>query len=279
MIFLSTSTPANRLTNSLMKTPVPPSDPNNHLPYTRIKTKRDSLLYSSKPLQSPTQSKLLTRFPALHRLHLLHPTIPLPSLLISFGVLHEITAFVPLVAVFYGLKAVGGGRSVVRGFVRVEDWVRGRESVEEEGEGQLESLSAEERDQRAKEAAALKGVAEEKRVTRERARGWVEGWLAEGEKKVERFGQKYGVFGYVKRSHVGVQWLETQAWDEQQAKIKAGYDVAGDVANALGAYLIVKVSSRYVACLILSMKTGWRTESSASLSFCLSSARRSCPSE
>ncbi|KAK7045520.1 hypothetical protein VNI00_007352 [Paramarasmius palmivorus] len=38
---------------------------------------------------------------------------PLPALIVSFGVLHEATAIVPLVGVFYGAKAMGVGEGLV----------------------------------------------------------------------------------------------------------------------------------------------------------------------
>ncbi|KAG6828528.1 hypothetical protein H0H92_007656 [Tricholoma furcatifolium] len=42
---------------------------------------------------------------------------PLPSLIISFGILHEVTAIVPLVAVFYGSRTLGIGETVVSAIV------------------------------------------------------------------------------------------------------------------------------------------------------------------
>ncbi|GAB1525404.1 hypothetical protein RhiTH_008565 [Rhizoctonia solani] len=37
---------------------------------------------------------------------------PLPSLILSFGVLHELTSIIPLAAVFFGARAVGAGDKV-----------------------------------------------------------------------------------------------------------------------------------------------------------------------
>jgi hypothetical protein len=42
---------------------------------------------------------------------------PLSSLVISFGVLHEITAIVPLIGIFYGAKSLGVGESLVNSIV------------------------------------------------------------------------------------------------------------------------------------------------------------------
>jgi hypothetical protein len=60
---------------------------------------------------------------------------PLPSLLVSFAVLHELTAIVPLVGIFYGARTLGVGERIVNeilhespgesGWVREKcrDWV------------------------------------------------------------------------------------------------------------------------------------------------------------
>ena len=53
---------------------------------------------------------------------------PLPSLLLSFGVLHEITALVPLVGVFYGARTLGIGEVVIDRIVtsnNEDDWFKG----------------------------------------------------------------------------------------------------------------------------------------------------------
>ncbi|KAG6885390.1 hypothetical protein C0993_002353 [Termitomyces sp. T159_Od127] len=46
---------------------------------------------------------------------------PLPSLVLAFGVLHELTAIVPLVTVFYGSRALGIGERVVSTIVDSSD--------------------------------------------------------------------------------------------------------------------------------------------------------------
>jgi len=45
---------------------------------------------------------------------------PLPSLLVSFAILHEITAVVPLIAVFYGSRSLGVGEGVVNAVLSKE---------------------------------------------------------------------------------------------------------------------------------------------------------------
>lgn len=46
---------------------------------------------------------------------------PLPSLVLAFGALHELTAIVPLVTVFYGSRALGIGERVVSTIVDNSD--------------------------------------------------------------------------------------------------------------------------------------------------------------
>lgn len=84
---------------------------------------------------------------------------PLPSLLLSFAVLHEITALVPLVGVFYGARTLGIGEAVIDRIVPSDpqllsegDWLRGT------------------------------------------LRRWVE----EGDKWASKVGQRYGIFGFEK---------------------------------------------------------------------------------
>lgn len=158
---------------------------------------------------SPTQSALLARFPPLRRLHLLHPSIPLPTLLLSFGVLHEITAIAPAVGLFYGFRSFGGGRSVVDGMIALETTLRGDKP--------------------------------------ELGQGTVEGWLEEGERRVERVGRRYGILGFPKVVK-GDASSQTEGTSPATSSLSrnvstlSGKDLAGDVANAVGAYMAVKAS-------------------------------------
>ncbi|CUA70571.1 hypothetical protein RSOLAG22IIIB_08986 [Rhizoctonia solani] len=90
---------------------------------------------------------------------------PISSLVVSFGILHEVTALVPLVGVFFGARAVGAGDRAI-------------ELVPSE-------------------------------------------WVKEGEEWAGRVGRRYGLFGFEKSDR------ETKA-------------LAGDVANAVLAYTVVK---------------------------------------
>ena len=90
---------------------------------------------------------------------------PLPSLIISFAILHEITAIVPLVGIFFGAKYLGVGERLVE-FVRAET----------HGDA----------------------AASDKPSTTEWARGKVGTWVDEGEAWAEKVGRRYGFFGYPK---------------------------------------------------------------------------------
>ncbi|KAJ7188674.1 hypothetical protein C8R46DRAFT_979889 [Mycena filopes] len=49
---------------------------------------------------------------------------PLSSLVLSFGILHEVTALVPLVGIFYSARALGVGERVVKALPTEQDnWV------------------------------------------------------------------------------------------------------------------------------------------------------------
>lgn len=83
---------------------------------------------------------------------------PLPSLAVSFAILHELTAIVPLVGVFYGARALGVGERIVAAVI----------------EGEPDS------------ALTRNGWVREKCKT----------WVDEGEHWAGRVGRRYGVFGF-----------------------------------------------------------------------------------
>lgn len=83
---------------------------------------------------------------------------PLPSLIFSFAVLHELTALVPLVGVFYGAKTFGVGEKIVSAVVD-----------DDPEDGQYGWV-------------------------REKCKIWVE----EGESWAGRIGRRYGVLGFEK---------------------------------------------------------------------------------
>ena len=90
---------------------------------------------------------------------------PLPSLIISFAVLHEITAIIPLAGIFFGAKYFGIGERLVE-FVRVETHTDATPSNQPS--------------------------------TTEWAQRKVGTWIDEGEVWAEKVGRKYGLFGYPK---------------------------------------------------------------------------------
>jgi len=89
---------------------------------------------------------------------------PLPSLFLSFGILHEITAVVPLVCFFYGAKAAGIGERVVSSII----------------ENELNNNS---------------DGPHQRNYVKQKMRAW----LQEGDRWAIRVGRRYGIFGYEKR--------------------------------------------------------------------------------
>lgn len=139
--------------------------------------------------------KLATYTPALARLSA-RTGVPLPSLLASFLVLHELTALVPLVVLFYLFSALGAGSAFLHWLHSIAKTATG----EEVEEGPFAS------------AAHV-----------------VRGWYDEGARRVERVGRRYGLFGFEKGS-------------KADGDGTVGREAAGAVADAVAAYVVVKVS-------------------------------------
>ncbi|KDQ55255.1 hypothetical protein JAAARDRAFT_134111 [Jaapia argillacea MUCL 33604] len=116
---------------------------------------------------------------------------PLPSLVFSFVVLHELTAIASMVGLFYGARALSLGETLV-------DLAR-------------------------KDSDPLPGDAQDSWV-KEKWRTWVD----EGEKKAERVGRRYGWFGFEKGSNPAAsEEIEGQLRSQMSKRI-AG-DVANAV--------------------------------------------------
>ena len=90
---------------------------------------------------------------------------PLPSLIISFAVLHEITAIIPLAGIFFGAKYLGVGERLVE-FARVETHTDATPSTQPS--------------------------------TTEWVQRKVGTWIDEGEVWAGKVGRRYGLFGYPK---------------------------------------------------------------------------------
>ncbi len=131
----------------------------------------------------------------------------LPSLVASFAILHESTALVPLVAVFYAARSAGVGERVIYAM---------QTSTQESSSD--ESANA--------------GQRWLKRTGRD--------WMGEAEQWVGRVGRRYGIWGLEKRRRDDVD-VRRDVEQEELVMKKA----AGDVANALVAYGVTKVCLLY----------------------------------
>ncbi|GAA5880723.1 hypothetical protein JCM1840_007416 [Sporobolomyces johnsonii] len=138
-----------------------------------------------------------------------YPSADPPSLVVSFLILHELTAIVPLVALFSACHALGLGAAIL-----------------------AYSLGGDERE-------IDKGTRDrdEGTWTTERARLTIREWVSEGEHKAENVGRRYGLFGWDKESP------DERALRKDKDKgdlTKDSLGVTGDVANFAAAYLAVK---------------------------------------
>ncbi|KAJ3784887.1 hypothetical protein GGU10DRAFT_356469 [Lentinula aff. detonsa] len=125
---------------------------------------------------------------------------PLSSLVLSFGILHELTAIVPLVGVFYGARAFGVGESIVATVI-TEDSSSGPSSSSYVG------------------------------WARQKCRQWV----YEGEGWAERVGRRYGFFGFEKGKKPDISLTTSE-----ETTIYVPGHLAGDIANAAVAYGVTK---------------------------------------
>jgi hypothetical protein len=145
----------------------------------------------------PARKTLISRFlPQLERLSQ-RTNVPITSLAFSFALLHELTALLPLVILFFVFQTIGAGSAIVQ-------WVGG---VSEDREAQVQGFDW---------------------------RGRVGSWLEEGERRAEKVGRRYGIFGFEKGSQV-----EQNKSDVVQER--KGMRAAGSVTNAVAAYVVVKV--------------------------------------
>ncbi|KAI0644906.1 hypothetical protein C8Q79DRAFT_1001538 [Trametes meyenii] len=137
---------------------------------------------------------------------------PLPSLVFSFAVLHELTAILPVVGLFYGARALGVGEGIVRAVAPPQG------ETESNPEGAPSALFMRLRDTWA--GARFKD------------------WMVEGKVRVERVGRRYGWFGFEKGSRTDGTSLEARTAQAESALVSGR--IAGDVANAVVAYALTK---------------------------------------
>lgn len=135
---------------------------------------------------------------------------PLSSLIISFGIIHELSAVVSLVGIFYGSRALGIGERVVSAII--EDKKQNSTNYE---------TSAQDKSQLSWSKQKLKS------------------WVEEGDRWAKRVGRRYGIFGYEKRMPGTVDVAEETAGVTEQ--------IAGDVANAIVAYGATKARPRRIS--------------------------------
>jgi hypothetical protein len=158
---------------------------------------------SSKPNLPPNQpqSRLTQYIPRLESIST-KSGLPLPSLALSFAILHELTAIVPLIALFFAFQAFGVGASVIQ-------WTSRQEDADDLGFGY-----------------------------------YIRDWLREGQQKVDKVARRYGFFGYEKGSKASVEQDQMSPEDQalQAAAAAKQSTAAAGVANAIAAYVVVKVS-------------------------------------
>lgn len=222
---ISSSLPLHRLTGLRAvrlhsSTPPPPSAPT----------------HKSQP--TPTQllapsSRLAQSYPRLVQLSA-RTGVPLPSLGISFLILHELTAIVPVVLLFWLFQSIGLG-------VGLLSWIKGAADVDEQTDvsytgGAVVDNSAGGAEDLPAHAAGWKGV--------------LRGWYDEAELKVERVGRRYGILGYERPDSsstapsVDSSTTEVQSGaplDVATTQRARSSTAAESVANAISAYVVVKV--------------------------------------
>ncbi|WVO15660.1 hypothetical protein L204_103320 [Cryptococcus depauperatus] len=173
-----------------------------------IQTTRSAKSPTPAPVSSSpkaTRNSLVQRYaPALDRLSQ-RSGVPLHSIALSVLILHEITAFLPLIGFYYLFASMGAGAGLVA-------W------ISELGSQQTTKQKSEE------------SQAEWKL--------WVKDWYDEGTKRVDRMGKKYGILGYEKQETYehGSSGNTAETLMVKSSSVNA----AEKVANAIAAYVLVK---------------------------------------
>ncbi|KAI9635630.1 uncharacterized protein MKK02DRAFT_44328 [Dioszegia hungarica] len=203
----------------------PPTQPDNITTPPSIDTTTPLLSPHTSPKISSTRLQAYApRLTAISR----RTGVPFASLAGSFLVLHEITAIVPVVILFFIFQALGAGAGIVAWLTSLEEGVEGtvKEMWEEGGAG----------GQAVKKSRGWKG--------------WVKDWMAEAEEKAERVGKRYGILGYEKvvkpkkgevAGSAAAGTAGASGGEAVAGAVTAG-GAAEKVANAIAAYVVVKVS-------------------------------------
>ncbi|GAA5948576.1 hypothetical protein JCM3765_004932 [Sporobolomyces pararoseus] len=141
-----------------------------------------------------------------------YPSADPASLVISFLILHELTAILPLSILFGTFHYLGLGAGIVGWTLAESESTLTDSEVQKREEGEW-----------ATEGAKMK----------------VREWIREGEEKAESIGRRYGWFGWEKESKEQREERKAQASTSRELSVDS-LKVSGDVANVAAAYLVVK---------------------------------------
>ena len=170
---------------------------------------RSTIVIHSNMSTSKPSSKFSTYSSALKALSKRTGT-PLSSLVLSFGIVHEVTALAPLFIGFYTSRALGVGDTLVKAITEDPSF------------------------------AAENDEAQPKDLT-QWGKHKLSGWVKEGDQWAAKVGTRYGIFGYEQR-------LPGEQPDVDALTRRPGH-LAGDVANAVVAYAVTKVRRCYICKL------------------------------
>lgn len=155
--------------------------------------------------------------------------VPLPSLVISFLVLHEITAVVPVVFLYFLFYSLGLGTGLIA-------WITGTAG---HTSSTLDASSTERPDDGERSTGA--------RWTD--WRGTLGRWIEEGDRKFERVGKRYGIFGYDKHDKSaseggggGDGGSDTDGVVVVTEDAVKQHRISANLASFTAAYVVVKVS-------------------------------------
>jgi hypothetical protein len=137
---------------------------------------------------------------------------PIPSLVFSFALLHELTAIVPFVGFFWAGRQLGIGDGIIYSLTQPIP------SSGDEGSGSATAI---------------------RRIMREKVNQWVD----EGEVWAEKVGKRYGWFGFEKVTPGNKIDSGRPSGHVEKSRGESGRIIAGNVANVVFAYAANKVSN------------------------------------